>query len=69
MAEGGPTLKNQWGGNNIKFVPICLGNPHVHKEIQIQKFSFVPPAYNTSETGQKLHTECFLYYNQLKQLI
>ena len=45
MAEGGPKLKNQWGSNKIEVVPICLVNPHVHGEIQIQKKYFVPPPY------------------------
>ena len=34
MAKGGPKLKNQWGSNKIEVVPICLGNPHFHGEIQ-----------------------------------
>ena len=41
MAEGGPKLKNQWGSNNIEVVPISLGNPHVHGEIQIQKNNLI----------------------------
>ena len=46
MAEGGPKLKNQWGSNKIEVVPISLGNPHVHLEIQIQKNNVVPPPYH-----------------------
>ena len=43
MAKGGPKLKNRWGSSKIEVVPICLGNPHVHGEMQIHKFNFVPP--------------------------
>ena len=39
MAEGGPKLKNEWGTNKIDNVYISLA-PHVHWELQIQKFNF-----------------------------
>ena len=51
MAEEGPKLKNQWGSNKIENVHICLGNNHVHGEIQIQFFYFVPRPNNCKKCG------------------
>ena len=47
MAEGGAKLENEWGTNKIKSVSICLRNTHVHGELKIQNFYFVPPPNQT----------------------